>query len=96
LARKPQAVCVRDPNTTFLTAVLNLPSGIENIINCDIIELEWRMSIMLGTLIFLIVAAIIITLLYAITDIIKYWWAYLLLALISAALVIYDTKKRKK
>lgn len=50
---------------------------------------------MLGTLIFLIASLVILLLLWAITEIITYWWAYLLIGLASFVLVMYDSKKKK-
>ena len=51
---------------------------------------------MLGTAIFLIASFIIIIFLRALTDIITSWWAYLLIALASAIIVMYDSHKKKK
>ena len=51
---------------------------------------------MLGTAIFLIASFIIIIFLHALTDIIASWWAYLLIALASAIIVMYDSHKNKK
>ena len=54
------------------------------------------MKLMLGTMIFLIVASLIIMFLSAITEILTYWWAYLLIISMSIALVLYDKNKKDK
>jgi hypothetical protein len=52
--------------------------------------------LMLGTLVFLIAAAIIILLLSAITEIVNYLWAYLLIISVSLVAVICNSRQKKK
>ena len=51
---------------------------------------------MLGTAIFLIASFLLILFLYAIAELITYWWAYLLIILASIILVKHDSLKNKK
>ena len=51
---------------------------------------------MLGTIILIIAFSLIVLLSLVITDIITYWWAYLLICLASVLLVMHDSRKNKK